>query len=57
MSNTWLNRKEKRKVTFRIGENEKKIDFVLIKKEHQLFIQNEKGILWVFQHTLVAADI
>ena len=33
MSNTWLKREEKRKVTSRMGENEKK-DFVLIKKEH-----------------------
>ena len=31
VSNTWFKREEKRKVTFRIGENETKIDFVLIK--------------------------
>ena len=30
MSNTWLKRKEKRKVTFGMGENETKIDYVLI---------------------------
>ena len=29
VSNTWFKREEKRKVTFRIGENETKIDFVL----------------------------
>ena len=34
VSNTWVNRVEKRKVTFRIGENETEIDFVLIMKEH-----------------------
>ena len=34
MSNTWFKREEKRKVTFKIGENETEIDFVLIKKEH-----------------------
>ena len=34
VSNTWRKREEKRKVTFRIGENETKIDFVLTKKEH-----------------------
>ena len=33
VSNTWFKREEKRKVIFRIGENEKKINFVLIKKE------------------------
>ena len=27
-------REEKKKVTFRMGENETEIDFVLIKKEH-----------------------
>ena len=32
--NTWFKREEKRKVTFRMGENETEIDFVLIKKEH-----------------------
>ena len=32
MSNTWSNRKEKRKST--MGENETEIDIVVIKKEH-----------------------
>ena len=31
MSNTLFKREEKRKVTFRMGENETVIDFVLIK--------------------------
>ena len=35
VSNTWLKREEKRKVTFRKGENEPETDFVLIKKEHR----------------------
>ena len=47
-------REEKRKVTFTIGENERKIDFVLVKKEHQQFIQNVKSI---HRHALVIADI
>ena len=34
VSNTWFEREEKRKVTFRMGENETEIDFVSIKKEH-----------------------
>ena len=34
ISNTWLRREEKRKVTFTMGENEKKIDIVLMKREH-----------------------
>ena len=44
VSNTWFRRVEKRKVTFRIGENEPEIDFVLIKKEHQRYIRNVKAI-------------
>ena len=57
MSNTLLRREEERKVTFRIGENEKKIDFVLMKKEHRAFVQNVKAIPGEFQHVLVIADI
>ena len=34
MSNTWLKRDEKRKVTFRMGENKTEIDYVLAKKQH-----------------------
>ena len=54
---TWFRWKEKRKVTFRMGENDKKIDFVLIKKEHRQYVQNVKTIPWWFQHALVVADI
>ena len=34
VSSTWFKREEKRKVIFRMGENETKIDFMLIKNEH-----------------------
>ena len=34
MSNTLFRREEKRKVTFRMGEYETEINFVLIRKEH-----------------------
>ena len=34
MSNIWFKIDEKRKVTFRMGENEAEIDFVLIMNEH-----------------------
>ena len=44
-------------VTFRMSENETKINFVLIKKEHRQFIQDEKAIPGEFQHALVIADI
>ena len=57
MSNTWLKREEIRKVTFRIGENETEIDFVLIKKEHRRCILNEKAFTGEFLHALVIANI
>ena len=57
VSNTCFMREEKRKVTFRIGENEKKIDFVLVKKEHWQFMQNVKAFPGEFQHALVITDI
>ena len=34
VSNTWFMREKKRKVTFRMGENETEIDFVLIQKKN-----------------------
>ena len=49
-------REEKRKVTFRMGENEAEIEFMLIKKEHRQLIQNAKVIPVEFQPTLVIAD-
>ena len=39
-----------------MGENETEIDFALIKKEHQQFVQNVNGIPGMFQHALVVAD-
>ena len=57
MSNTWFKREEKRKVAFKIGENEIEIVFVLIKKEQQRIIQNVKTIIGEFLHALVIADV
>ena len=44
MSNAWLKREEKRKVTFRMEKNVTEINFVLIQKEHLRFMQNVKAI-------------
>ena len=38
MSSTWSKRKEKRKVTFRMGGNETEIDFELKKTKHRPLI-------------------
>ena len=57
VSNTWFKIEEWRKATFRMGENETEIDFVLIKKEPPRYIQNVKAIPGEFQHALVITDI
>ena len=44
-------------MTFRMGENETEIDFVLIKKEYRWFIRYVKAIPGAFQYALVIADI
>ena len=43
-------------MTFRVGKNELEVDFVLMMKEHRLFIQNVKAIPGELQHALVIAD-
>ena len=44
-------------MTSRTEENETKIDFVLVRKEHLQFFQNENSIIRKLQHVLVVADI
>ena len=41
MSVTWFKREEKRKVTFRMGENEAEIEIVLIKKITNIYVKCE----------------
>ena len=57
MSNTWHKRERKRTVTLRMGENKKKIDFEIMKKERRRSMRNVKAIPMKFQHALVIADI
>ena len=47
MSNTWHKRKENRKVTFRMGENETEIDFVLVKKKIPTVYLKCEGNIWL----------
>ena len=57
MSTAWLKREGMRQVIFRLGENETEVDFVLIKKEHRLFLLNVKAIIGELKHALMVADI
>ena len=43
VSNMWFMREEVMKVTFRMGEDVEKIDFVLIKKEHTMVYAKCEG--------------
>ena len=42
---------------FRMGQNESKIDFALIKKEHRWIIRKVEAIPGEFQHAIVMVDI
>lgn len=57
VGNTWFKKKEKRKVTFRAGENQTEIDFILTSKENRKYLKDVKVIPWELQHRLVVADI
>ena len=57
MSNTWSMREEKRKMTFRMGENETETNIVLTKKEHRRLTRNVKAIPGEYHHAIVIADI
>ena len=41
VTDTWFNKKEKRKVTFSAGGNETEIDFVLVSKENRKYLRCE----------------
>ena len=56
MSNTLLKREENRNMTFRMGDNETKIDFVLTKNEQKCFMQDVKAIPGEFQHVFVEGN-
>ena len=44
-------------MTFRMGQNETEIDFVLTKKEHGWSMRNVNAIPEEFQHALVIVDM
>ena len=57
VANTWFEKKEQRKIKYRIGGNETEIDFVLVGKNNRKYLKNEKAISWELQHRLVVTDI
>ena len=57
VANTWFKKTDKRKITFNSGNNESKIDFILISKENRKFVKGVKVIPWDLQHPLLVADV
>ena len=57
VANTWFKKTHKRKITFKSGNNESEIDFILVSKENKKFLKNVKAIPWELQHRLLIADV
>ena len=57
MANTWFKKTNKRKITFKSGNNESKIDFILVSEENRKFVKDVKVIPRELQHRLLVADV
>ena len=57
VANTWFKKTDKRKITFKSGNNESEIDFILVSKENRKFVKDVKVIPWELQHRLLVADV
>ena len=51
VANTWFQKKKKRKVTFRSGDNKTEIGFALIAQKHLRYLRDVKVIPGELQHT------
>ena len=57
VANTWFKKTDERKITFKSGNNESEIDFILVSKENRKFLKNVNVIPWELQHRLLVADM
>ena len=57
VANTWFKKTDKRKVTFKFGNNESEIVFILVSKENRKFLKDVKVTPWELQHRLLVADV
>jgi len=57
VANTWFRKGEKRKVTYRAGENESEIDFVLVGKGNRKYLRDVKVIPGELHDRLVVVDL
>ena len=56
-ANTWFKKTDKKMITFKSGNNESEIDFILVSKENRKFVKDVKVISWELQHRLLVADV
>ena len=56
-SNMWFKKTDKRKITFKSGNNESEIDFILVSKEYRKFLKDVKVIPWELQHRLLVVGV
>ena len=57
VANTWFKKTDKRKITFKSGNNKSEIDFILVSKENRKHLKDVKVIPWDLQHQLLVADV
>ena len=57
VANTWLRKREKRKVTYSTGRNGTEMDFVLVRKEKRKYLRDVNVISGELQHRLVVTDL
>ena len=57
VANTWFEKTDNKKTTFKSANNESEIDFILVRKENRKFLKDVKVIPWELQHRLLVADV
>ena len=57
VAHTWFKKTNKRKITFKSGNNKSEIDFILVSKENRKHLREVKVILSKLQHRLLVADV
>ena len=57
VANTWFRKGEERKVTYSVGENESKIDVLLMGNGNRKYLRDVKVLPGELQHRLVVMDL
>ena len=57
VANTWFEKTDNKKITFKSGNNESEIHFILVRKKNRKFLKDVKVISWELLHRLLVADV